>query len=588
RGFDAIHGSDLEITLDGLPINEWSNVHAQGYLDLGLILPELIDHVVVTKGPYTLGQGAFAMAGSANYQLRVPSDVRGAHVAYTFGTTGRHRLFAGWTPSDGDGTQFIGVSATHDDGFGEQRSIDRANLNARVRVARFAKSAIDVTLLASAGRFDLPGTLRNDDVARAAKGFYDAYDPLARGTSVRALGALTYRREAGAHDLDVTAYAGWRDLGLLENFTGFLLNPVEGDRRDQRHRVWSFGAHGAHQWEVSDALAWRTGTGVRGDTLSQREDNVGRQLDALSTRRDLDATQLIAHALTGARWTPSKDVRVDAGARADLVYVAASDETNGLGAGALFTLSPRLTARWDVATQWSVIGAYGRGFRPPEARAFTAFDAGQEGVGEDLFAGEVATVTSDALELGGKWRPSEQLGVDVSGFATFIERESIFDHVSGTTLELNGTRRYGVEAVVTARPLRWLEIIADATYADARFLDSGNRVPFSPWLVSGVRALAGSDFGPRAGLRVLTVAPRPLPNGARGSTLILTDATAGWRWRRVRLDLEIENFLNRRLREGEYNYASNWRPGEPASQIPVLHTTAGPPLNVRATLGVLF
>ena len=85
---------------------------------------------------------------------------------------------------------------------------------------------------------------------------------------------------------------------------------------------------------------------------------------------------------------------------------------------------------------------------------------------------------------------------------------------------------------------------------------------------------------------MLTVAPRPLPNGATGTTLLMTDATLGYRWRRLRIDLEIENLLNRRLREGEFHYASDWRPDAPSSALPALHTAAGPPLNARLTLGV--
>src|SRR5690606_19656571 len=36
RGFDAEHGAGLELRVEGMPLNEWSNVHALGYLDLGL------------------------------------------------------------------------------------------------------------------------------------------------------------------------------------------------------------------------------------------------------------------------------------------------------------------------------------------------------------------------------------------------------------------------------------------------------------------------------------------------------------------------------------------------------------------------
>ncbi|HKY40289.1 MAG TPA: TonB-dependent receptor plug domain-containing protein [Polyangiaceae bacterium] len=91
RGFDAQHGADFAVSVDGVPLNEWSNVHAQGYLDLGFVIPELISVVQVTKGPFTLKQGGFAMAGSADYHLGVAEEDRGLRTAYTLGSTNRHR-----------------------------------------------------------------------------------------------------------------------------------------------------------------------------------------------------------------------------------------------------------------------------------------------------------------------------------------------------------------------------------------------------------------------------------------------------------------------------------------------------------------
>ncbi len=308
-------------------------------------------------------------------------------------------------------------------------------------------------------------------------------------------------------------------------------------------------------------------------------------------RRDLDGLQVIAHALTGLRWSPHKELRVDAGVRFDLIHIKVTDhlQDDTSGQGTLPVVSPRFTTRWRPYQTWSLFFAYGRGYRPPEARAFSSFEASRTGIGEEIFVGAdpIATV-SDALELGTRWDPVDWLGVNLSGFATFIERESIFDHVSGLSLELNGTQRLGGELVLSSTPLPWLTLSADLTLVDASFTESGNRVPMAPWLVSGMRATVTHDSGFRAGFRVLTVAPRPLPHGATGATLVMTDATLGYRWRALRLDLELENILNRQLREGEYHYASHWQPGEPASQIPVLHTTAGSPFNARLTLGVLF
>ena len=68
----------------------------------------------------------------------------------------------------------------------------------------------------------------------------------------------------------------------------------------------------------------------------------------------------------------------------------------------------------------------------------------------------------------------------------------------------------------------------------------------------------------------------------------MLDMTLGYQWQWLRLDIEVENVLNRELREGEYHYASHWRPSATASQLPVLHTTAGPPINARFKVGIQF
>ena len=71
RGFDAIHGSDLAIRVGGIPINEMSNIHGQGYADLGFVIPETVSGLVARKGPFDLEQGWFATAGSVDFELGV-------------------------------------------------------------------------------------------------------------------------------------------------------------------------------------------------------------------------------------------------------------------------------------------------------------------------------------------------------------------------------------------------------------------------------------------------------------------------------------------------------------------------------------
>ena len=64
RGFDCDHGTDLAVWFDGMPVNEPSHAHGQGYADLHFIIPELVDRVQVDKGPYDIQYGDFATAAS--------------------------------------------------------------------------------------------------------------------------------------------------------------------------------------------------------------------------------------------------------------------------------------------------------------------------------------------------------------------------------------------------------------------------------------------------------------------------------------------------------------------------------------------
>ncbi len=45
------HGTDLAIWLDGMPINMRTHGHGQGYADINFLIPELLEQMIVKKGP---------------------------------------------------------------------------------------------------------------------------------------------------------------------------------------------------------------------------------------------------------------------------------------------------------------------------------------------------------------------------------------------------------------------------------------------------------------------------------------------------------------------------------------------------------
>jgi outer membrane receptor protein involved in Fe transport len=590
RGFDAVHGIDLEVEAEGVPLNEWSNVHAQGYLDLGMLIPELISGVEVLPGSFALDQGPFALAGSARFGLGVAPDARGLRASVGFGSTVRERLLVSFSPREGDGSRFVAAELMHDRGFGEGRESARAVVMARQHLFdRPAIGRLSLLVIGQLARFGLPGTIRAAEYEAGRIGFWGAHDP-GEGRSERALVSLDWQLVRARQRARVVAWTGYRGLALQENFTGFLEQPELGDRRLQRQQTLPFGLRVDHRAELGPRLALLSGLGLRGDRLEQSEDRVDLHGAAFSRTRDAEALQANAWAQLGVRWLAIPTLELAAGLRGDLAAFDVEDrnatEGQTSGGGLTWALSPRTHLRWSALARLELFAAYGRGFRPPEARAFTVYEPERFGVSDDREAGSgrPRTTSSDAGELGLRWLIDPRVELRLAGFATYLANESIYDHVSRTNLQLSATRRLGVVLDLAAQPTPWLGLAASLTYTDARFVASRNPVPLAPPLVGNVRAWLAHPLGLRAGVMLVGWSPRPLPYQARGSGLVRVDATLGWHAEHVAVDLALENLLGSELREGEYYYASHWQRGRPASQLPSLHFVPGPPFNARVAV----
>jgi len=74
RGFDIDHGTDINISTDGIPVNMVSHSHGQGYADLHFIIPEVIDNIDFGKGPYYANKGNLTTAGYVDYKTKDEID----------------------------------------------------------------------------------------------------------------------------------------------------------------------------------------------------------------------------------------------------------------------------------------------------------------------------------------------------------------------------------------------------------------------------------------------------------------------------------------------------------------------------------
>ncbi|MGH7105171.1 MAG: hypothetical protein ACREFT_01535 [Acetobacteraceae bacterium] len=78
----------------GMPINEPTHAHGQGYSDINFLIPELVSGIDYTKGTYYADEGDFASVGSAHIGY---ADTVADQVKLSAGTEGFRRLFSAAT-----------------------------------------------------------------------------------------------------------------------------------------------------------------------------------------------------------------------------------------------------------------------------------------------------------------------------------------------------------------------------------------------------------------------------------------------------------------------------------------------------------
>lgn len=578
RGFDAVHGADLAIDLEGVPINEVSNVHGHGYLDLHFLPRELIEGAVLRPGVHTADVGDFGVAGSGSLALGMTEN--GLHMSIGGTTTRGGEVALGYHPENrGTGT-FVYADGSAGLGVGQSRGYTAFRVGAGLD-GTLGNTDLRVFALAYRGGFDSPGVLRQDAIDSGEKKFYDAYRGSGSGLSMRAIVAATATTRSEQWRSRATVWTQARRLELRQNFTGAYENPETGDGTLQAHDAGSAGARWDGSWRPSESFGLAFGADGRLDRIQQNEAGLDLDGDIWEERIDAAVLQTSAGVYVAAP-VDLGPLHVEPGVRGQVFRVQldrALDAglTGGKAKATAPVLAPRLNVGLRLGRAAAILGGVGRGFRSPEAR----------GVEENSAPVSVA----DGAELGMKVFAGEVLELRGGGFGTWVSNEIRFDHASARFLTTGSTRRLGGYGGFTVQLADWGDFEFDVTGSDGRYTVNDAPIPYAPrWLVVGQLSTKQWVTGPlvwTAGIRTWWLSERPLPGGYSSHAASVTDLTATAKHRNVSFDLDIGNVFATRWRDGEFFYASSWGAdvNDPPA-LPARHITAGAPFDLRFAVGV--
>ncbi len=452
RGFTSDHSSDVALVVDGVPMNEPINGHAEGYADWNQIFPELIRDVRVLKGPMSPRYGDFALGGVLDVEM-VPAVARPRLVA-AGGTSGYGRL-AGVTGSIGEA--FAGLAAAdvaHDDGWRQHSASTTAHATARGEWVLGAGRSLSAVVGAYGADWNSPGYL---SLAAFDAGQLTRAADLTDGGDTRRLHAHLAYDAAGE---------GWSWHSMVFGYGGtwhlFLTIPPEGgagegtgSQTEELDRRIAVGGNSVLTL-TGGGLELTGGVEGRADAAAyDRYFTTARVRD--SSDLLVDARHYAGAVYAEAAWSPSPQWRVALGGRADALAYASRRRDVAAPSWASHVdgvVSPKAGILWQPAAALGLFANVGRGFRAPD------------GVIGDP---SLQPVSEWAAEIGARWR-SDRVDASLVAFRMDVRGEQTFDPVTLASSPQGRSRRQGLEADARLGLARSLALFAHGTLNDARYL----------------------------------------------------------------------------------------------------------------------
>lgn len=227
RAFNLDHGTDFATSLDGMPINLPSHGHGQGYSDMNIIIPELVDHIDYQKGVYYAANGDFSSAGAAQIETfkAIPRDL----YVLEGGMYGYGRSMAAIDRVIQDGDLVLAGDVQHSDGPWV-RGDNFWKKNGLLRYGRSDENGgFRVTLRGYHGRWNSSDQVAESAVASSVVPLYGSLDDTTGGRSQRYSLLVDWNRGYADAVTRINAYGFYYDFDLFSNFTYFLNDPVRGD-----------------------------------------------------------------------------------------------------------------------------------------------------------------------------------------------------------------------------------------------------------------------------------------------------------------------------------------------------------------------
>ncbi|RJE74589.1 TonB-dependent receptor [Reichenbachiella sp. MSK19-1] len=588
RGFDIDHGTDISISVDGMPVNMPSHAHGQGYSDLHFLIPETIQRVDFNKGPHYAEYGDFTTAGYVSFKTRDAVDhntikVEGGQYG-TFRTVGMFNLL-GTPESDEDDQLFVAGEVFGSDGYFESsQGFRRYNVMAKYKSQWNPNTLFTATGSTFYSKWTASGQIPVRAVESGQITRYGAIDDTEGGETARTNLNLQLVQDLKGATWSNQLYYSRYDFNLVSNFTFFLNDPVNGDQITQSETRDIIGYKSEYKrsdYLGSIQLQSKAGATMRYDHVDDiRLSRTKDRQEVLSDIARGDVNQSNVSAYIGESIALLPQLVLDAELRYDHLFfnytnrLDATDRTEDKG-----IWSPKARLNYQLSPNLSFFVKAGTGFHSNDARVVVAQ------------SGEEILPKAYGQDIGMFYKPASWLAINLTTWNLDLDQEFVYVGDEGVVEAGGKTNRKGVDLSVRAELTSWLFADVDLNYTKARSIDEPEAAQYIP-LAPVFTSIGGLSFdfeqGWNGSVRYRYLGDRAAneDRSVIAEGYFIMDAVVNYTQPKYQVSLTVENLLNQEWKETQFLTESRLE-DEPAP-VEEIHFTPGTPFFAKFGFSYFF
>jgi hypothetical protein len=556
RGFDLDHGTDINITVDGLPVNMVSHAHGQGYADLHFLIPELINVVDFGKGPYYTEKGNLNTAGYVGFTTKSTLNKQILKIeAGRFNTVrmvGMFNLLGEELALKGHNA-IAAVEYNMTNGpFETPQNFNRLNLFTKYTGQFNANNSLTIQLMRMTSKWDASGQIPQRAVDSGEISRFGAIDPTEGGNTSRTDASLKLiSRLPSGWNMENQLFMTNYDFELYSNFTFYLNNPEYGDQIRQKEARNITGLNG----ELSktsglgnNSLTSKIGYGFRYDDINDVEltSTVNRKTDLeRKSLGDVDETNGWVYAdatLESGRWLFNGGLRADAFKfdyvdKLDSIYTTLSDGK--------VQVSPKANIIYRINDDARIYLKSGIGFHSNDTRVVVAQ------------SGYQILPPAAGFDLGTSFKPASNLYLNVALWYLYMQQEFVWVGDEAVVEPSGESRRQGIDLSMRWQPFSWLFADFDVNHALPVAIgepEGANYIPLAPTLTSlgGLTIQGRSAWSGTLRYRYIKDRPANEDNSIVALGYFVVEGKVNYTTDFMELGVSLENIFNSDWNEAQF------------------------------------